>query len=130
MPVFPFPFIPESGKDIISQLKFDPLDSKSVRDAKSLTNLWVNAMPNCKKSLMIKASNGVCVAHFNQDDIKKDQRNRTFLKEGSVPCVFGNKKNGENQVFIKRLSLSEKDDELLAKALKISANMHEEEIKN
>ena len=124
--VFAFPFVPESIGDIINQLTFDPLDSDSVKDNKNLTKLWVNAMPNEKSSLMIRKTNGICIDHFAENDYYKDKRGRYFLKKGSVPSLF------EGKILlnkpIKRTSLIEKEDELIAKVCKISAQLFDKEI--
>ena len=50
---FKFPYIPSKTGHINALLKFDPLDSENITYAKSITQLWVNAMSNAKNSIVI-----------------------------------------------------------------------------
>ena len=123
---FKFPFIPSQPGNVISLLEYDHTDSTEKINAKKLTKLWVNALPNSKSSLVINDSNGICIDHFKQEDYKTYKDGRKKLNDNAVPTIFEMKNQESIQIKLppKRISLSEKEDEIIAKVCKISADSY------
>ena len=84
-PVFKFPYVPTGSGHIIKLLEIKPEDSLKITKLKKNTLLWVNSMPNDKKSLLVRNTNGICIDHFLPSDYKLDSAGRTRLVEGAIP---------------------------------------------
>ena len=109
-----------------------PEDSNDRVSAKQLTLRWVNCLPNSKESVVITGNNGICIQHFKNTDYTIDAAGRKRLKKGVIPSVFAmsNPRSEAEMQKSKRTSLNDKDDLLLQKIMKISAEEHQIEQDN
>lgn len=132
--VFKFPFVPEDEGNISEQLKIAISDTESVKEKKKLTVKWINALPNTVESLRISNNNGICIKHFNDSDYIIDKSGNKRLNKDSYPSIFEYDcpRSKLNKPAPKRQSLIEKEEDLLAMGLEMSAKQFkiENEIKS